>query len=85
MKVEDVKNTFTLFSFDGRSENFDYVGYSNKNGEAVNKRTKKIDGSFELINIGNKAPYFTYYGLNNPNTGVMNFAYIMFMLGELYV
>lgn len=77
LKVEDVKNTFTLFSFDGRSENFDYVGYSNKNGEAVNKKTKKTDGSFELINIGNKAPYFTYYGLNNPNTGVMNFAYIM--------
>ena len=77
LKVKDVKNKFTLFSFDGRFENFDYIGYSDKNGKSVNKRTKKADGSYELINIGNKSPYFTFYGLNNPQTNVMNFAYIM--------
>lgn len=77
LTIEDVKTNFTLFSFDGRAENFDYVGYTDENGNPVNKRTTKTDGAYELLNIGNKAPYFTYYGLNNANTTIMNFAYIM--------
>lgn len=77
LTVKDVKNNFTLFSFDGRSEAFGLVGYTDENGASVSKNVTKTDGFSENINIGNKTPYFTYYGLDNSSSAIMNFAYIM--------
>ena len=34
-------------------------------------------GSEELLELGGDTPYFSYYGLNNPQSTIMNFAYIM--------
>lgn len=77
LTIKDVKNNLTLFSFDGRSEAFGLVGHTDENGVSVSKEVTKTDGFSENINIGNKAPYFTYYGLDNSSSAIMNFAYIM--------
>lgn len=77
LKIEDVKNNFTLFSFDGRSEAFSLMSHTNEMGEKEEKNITRTNGFSEIINIGNKNPFFAYYGLDNKNTGIMNFAYIM--------
>ena len=77
LTIEDVKNNLTLFSFDGRSEAFNKMSYSNENGERIEKATTLTPGFSELIDIGSGTPYFSYYGLNNPKTNITNFAYII--------
>ena len=77
LTIEDVKNNLTLFSFDGRYEPFNLLGYSDENGNIKNDTVNKTDGAFRIIDIGGVNPYFTYYGLDNAKTEIMNFAFIM--------
>lgn len=53
------------------------MSHTDESGETVSKSVTKTNGFSEIINIGNNKPFFSYYGLNNKNTDIMNFAYIM--------
>ncbi len=77
LTVADVKNNLTLFSFDGRSEVFGKMSYSDENGKHVEKNVIKFPGMKEIIDIGGENAYFSYYGLNNEQTNITNFAYII--------
>lgn len=77
LSIKDVKNNFTLFSFDGRSESYGKMSHTNENGDVVYKDIDKTEAFKETVNIGNENPFFSYYGLNNSDTAIMNFAYIM--------
>lgn len=77
LTIRDVQNNLTLFSFDGRAEPFGRMSYSDENGNRVEKSTDQTQGFKELIDIGKGTPYFSYYGLNNKKSAIMNFAYIM--------
>ncbi len=77
LTIEDAKNNLTLFSFDGRAEAFHKMSYSDAAGNRAEKDTDRTQGFRELLDIGKGTPYFSYYGLNNKESTIMNFAYIM--------
>ena len=77
LTIEDVKNNLTLFSFDGRAEAFSLLSHTDASGNRVEKQVDQTLGSEELLELGGDTPYFSYYGLNNPQSTIMNFAYIM--------
>ncbi|MBS5843809.1 MAG: hypothetical protein KIC77_10075 [Clostridiales bacterium] len=77
LTIEDVKNNLTLFSFDGRAEVFNLMSYTDSDGNRIAKNTDHTQDFEELLDIGKETPYFSYYGLNNKESTIMNFAYIM--------
>ncbi len=77
LTIEDVKNNLTLFSFDGRAEAFSLMSYTDAAGNRVEKSVDQTPGFEELLDLGGGTPYFSYYGLNNEASTIMNFAYIM--------
>ena len=57
----DVKNDFSVFSFDGRFTKFAKTGYLDKNNNMQVKNSVFEEGFSELIELGGNAPYFDYF------------------------
>ena len=72
VKINDFKNDFSFFTFDGRGITYSKVGYLDENGNSV---TEKVVKGTRLITLGAEYPYYDYFGGNN--TDSVNFALIV--------
>ena len=72
VSINDFKNNFSFFTFDGRGVAYSKVGYLDENGEKVSEKTTRGD---RIIKLGKEYPYYDYYGGNV--TDSVNFALIV--------
>lgn len=70
--VNDFKNDFSFFTFDGRAVAYSKVGYLDENGNSV---TEKATKGTRIIKLGKEYPYYDYFGGNA--TDSVNFALIV--------
>ncbi len=72
VNINDFKNDFSFFTFDGRGIKYSKVGYLDENGKSVAENVKK---GTRIITLGKEYPYYDYYGGNA--TDSVNFALIV--------
>lgn len=60
ISINDFKNDFAFFSFDGRSYLFDQLGYLNHKNECVITETNKTETP-NYITLGDRSPYISYF------------------------
>lgn len=72
VKINNFKNDFSFFTFDGRSVKYSNVGYLDENGSMV---TESVRNGTRYIKLGKEYPYYDYYGGNNGES--VNFALII--------
>ena len=58
--IEDFKNDFAFFSFDGRSKHFKQMGYLNEDNECVIKKTSAKNRP-TFITLGDQSPYVSLF------------------------
>lgn len=72
VSINDFKNDFSFFTFDGRNVLYKKVGYLDENNKPV---TENVTKGTRLIKLGKEYPYYDYYGGNE--TDSVNFALIV--------
>ena len=78
IEINDFKNNFSFFSFDGRNPYFKQMGYLNENNESVITKANNTDTPRFYV-LGDKSPYISYF--DGPETNNMidyvNFALLV--------
>jgi hypothetical protein len=76
LTIDNVREDFTIFAFDGRFTYFKQTGYLDKDNNPKVERVDTLAPGSRIFTLGTENPYFSYFDLHN-GENVMNFGFIL--------
>ena len=75
LTIDNVRENFSLFTFDSRGNKFYQAGYLDENNEPKTVMIDTATENTQIYKLGNQNPYFSYFELDKNED--MNFGFIL--------